>query len=45
MEAMRHDLGLVAGLLQRAEMSALEPEHEPEVEHEPVDSVQLGLFG
>jgi DNA polymerase len=39
LEAMRHDLGLVAGLLQRAEMSVLDPEPEQ------VESVQLGLFG
>jgi DNA polymerase len=45
MEAMRHDLSLVAGLLQSAEMSALDPEPQPVPEPEPAESVQLGLFG
>jgi DNA polymerase len=45
MEAMRHDLGLVAGLLQRAEMSALDSEPQSVPEPDPAESVQLGLFG
>ena len=44
LDAMRQDLGLVAELLQRAEMSALEPDPEPSFEPE-MESVQLGLFG
>ncbi len=49
LDAMRQDLGLVAGLLQKAEMSALDPEPMPEPDPEPetemAESVQLGLFG